>query len=279
MSITFPSTTYVSPKLDGTLLHTSLTARERAAVIEFLSALRAELGTALLSVTLFGSTARGETRVESDVDLLVLVDHELPLGELDRVHHCTFSIELEHNAVLSTLVMGPENRRWHERNQTLLWRNIAKDGIVLIAPPRRLREDPVDYAHPHEVIHLYMEHSNRCLAAAQALIDSELLQLRAISESYYAVFYAASAMLYAKGIERAKHSGVRSALAQFLIKTGELPNALGKTFDDLQRERESADYNMRYLPGPEIAHERLQQAQEFVDAAKTYLHERGFFNE
>lgn len=257
---------------------TSLTAGERRAVNEFLADLTGFLGEALLGVTLFGSATRNEERVESDVDLLILVDHDLSLDEVQTINRSVAHLGLEHNAVLSLLIMGPENRRFHERNRTLLWRNIAQAGVILVAPTAHLREDPVGYASPVEMIRLYMEHSLRCLASARVLIDSEL-QLRAVSECYYAVFYAASAMLYTKGIERSKHSGVRAAVSQYLIKTGELPHTLGDTFADLQRERESADYNMRYLPGPEIAENHLRQAEEFVEIAQDYLRQRGFLHE
>jgi uncharacterized protein (UPF0332 family)/predicted nucleotidyltransferase len=278
MSADLSPTIYAPAEVSVDLSVTSLTAGERQAVGEFLAELGQLLGDVLLGVTLFGSAARGENRIESDVDLLVLVDHDLSLRELGAINRSASRLGIDCDAVLSLLIMGPENRRFHERNRTLLWRNIAEDGIVLLAPAVQLREAPADYRSPYEVIRLYMEHSNRCLASAQVLIDSDF-QLRAISECYYAVFYATSAMLYSKGIERAKHSGIRSALSQYLIKTGELPDTLGIVFTDLQRDRESADYDMRYLPGPETADNHMKQAQEFVEIAKDYLRQQGFFNE
>jgi len=126
-----------------------------------------------------------------------------------------------------------------------------------------------------DMIRLYMEHSNEYLRASELLIQSGML-LPGISNCYYAVFYAASAMLLTKGIERSRHSGVQAALNEFLIKPGELNVELGKTFALLRQERESADYDMQYIPGEEVAQHRLKSARQFVVAAQNYLQERGF---
>jgi len=42
----------------------------------------------------------------------------------------------------------------------------------------------------------------------------------AVNRAYYAVFYAASAMLLTQGIERSKHSGVLSAFRKHFVRPG-----------------------------------------------------------
>jgi len=42
----------------------------------------------------------------------------------------------------------------------------------------------------------------------------------AVNRAYYAVFYAASAMLLTRGVERRKHSGVIGAFREHFVKTG-----------------------------------------------------------
>jgi uncharacterized protein (UPF0332 family) len=42
----------------------------------------------------------------------------------------------------------------------------------------------------------------------------------ALTRAYYAIFYAASAMLFSEGIKRSKHSGVQSAFRQSFIRSG-----------------------------------------------------------
>lgn len=55
------------------MLHTSLTEAERRAVELFVEQVKQQLGEHLVAIWLFGSSARGEQRVEdSDVDLMVI---------------------------------------------------------------------------------------------------------------------------------------------------------------------------------------------------------------
>ena len=56
-----------------TLAATSLTVRERKAVREFAQRVRKKLPTQLVTMLLFGSKARGDSRADSDIDIFLLV--------------------------------------------------------------------------------------------------------------------------------------------------------------------------------------------------------------
>ena len=117
-----------------------------------------------------------------------------------------------HNCVLSPLLMLPDEQQWHRRGSSL-WRNIQRDGIGLWKkPPSALRLDtdfeyrknPASGAYvmtsaQYDEIRIYLENSAEDFAAADLLIRSGMERL-AISHCYYAVFYAASALLLTKGI-------------------------------------------------------------------------------
>ena len=62
-------------------------------------------------VVLYGSRARGDATVDSDYDLLVLVDGEGSLGREERVRDCLYPIELETGAVLT--VHLETRQRWN----------------------------------------------------------------------------------------------------------------------------------------------------------------------
>ncbi len=110
------------------LLH--LTSNEQAAIAEFTTQIRDLFPGRILSITLFGSKARGDSDTESDIDLLVLVDAESNefRSELWRV---ASDISLEYNVVLSVRVYA--QARWAEaqRIRLPLYRAVAGDGIPL----------------------------------------------------------------------------------------------------------------------------------------------------
>jgi predicted nucleotidyltransferase len=107
-----------------------LTSDEQAAITEFTDHIQDLFPERILSVTLFGSKACGDADVESDIDLLVLVDEESNAfrSELWRI---ASDVSLEHNVVLSVRVYA--RARWAEsrRIRLPLYRAIVADGIPL----------------------------------------------------------------------------------------------------------------------------------------------------
>ena len=63
------------------------------------------------------------------------------------------------------------------------------------------------------------------------------------SSMYFAVFHAAEALLYAKGIEAASHKAVASLLALHFVRPGALPRETSAKFSALMAGRHDADYN------------------------------------
>ncbi len=64
-----------------------------------------------------------------------------------------------------------------------------------------------------------------------------------VSSMYFAVFHAAEALLYAKGIEAASHRAVASLLALHFVRPGTLARETSAKFSALMAGRHDADYN------------------------------------
>jgi uncharacterized protein (UPF0332 family) len=117
-----------------------------------------------------------------------------------------------------------------------------------------------------------LERSRDDLEAARHLVAGGFLR-QATSRSYYAAFHAAEAALLALGETRSKHSGVISAFAQLIVRSGEVDEATGRLLRSLFERRNEADY-----AGPPISAEDAQSAltdaETFVQAVDSWVASR-----
>lgn len=114
------------------------------------------------------------------------------------------------------------------------------------------------------------------LEKAHQALDTGTQNLRyndpdaAINRAYYAIFYAANALLVTKGLERSKHSGVIAAFRQYFVKPGliepEYSDYYGRTMD----ERQLADYTLA-AQDANRASTALDRARRFVTRVEQYL--------
>lgn len=65
----------------------------------------------------------------------------------------------------------------------------------------------------------YLAYSHRAIRTGHLALNDEDFSA-AVNRAYYAMFYAANALLATKGLERSKHSGVIAAFRQHFVKTG-----------------------------------------------------------
>ena len=88
-----------------------------------------------------------------------------------------------------------------------------------------------------------IERADQAVNAARKLASDGYYDFAA-SRAYYAVFYAASALLLNEGLEFRKHSGVIAAIHQRFIKTGKLEKEFGKNLNWLFELRSIGDYGV-----------------------------------
>jgi uncharacterized protein (UPF0332 family) len=123
-------------------------------------------------------------------------------------------------------------------------------------------------------IQLYLDRARQDLHAAKNNLQHGFYGV-AVTRAYYAMFYAASALLASKGLSRSKHSGVHSAFGEHFVKTGlietEYVKMLGHAFDS----RLDSDYDVVFTAERTLAEDVLRDAQRFVDRAEGYLRQAG----
>jgi len=258
-----------------------LTDRERKSLARFLERLEAECGDRVQRVVLFGSRARGDHEAESDVDLLVVTDEDRErIGDL--AHRAT----LDDSMPLSTLVISVAEYQRYQQLRLPIYVNLRREGIELWDEAQWKAEErgvlldfvegerrPMDEA-TRETIRIYLNRAHHSLRASRKNKTDGFLGV-AVSQAYYAAFYALTAALYALNIVRSKHSGVQAALSKFLVRPGFVEAAYKDIYNRLREGREDSDYGPEILDNEEFAANRLAEAERFVARMEAFLQEQG----
>ncbi len=120
---------------------------------------------------------------------------------------------------------------------------------------------------------LYMENADETLNAAQASLDQGFYR-SACNRAYYAMFYAASALLYSKGKSYGKHSAVLASFRQLFIKTGEFDQRWSDDYREIMDSRHTADYELSSGLDEQDALDAIEKSRAFVEEVKTWLRQR-----
>ncbi len=105
--------------------------------------------------------------------------------------------------------------------------------------------------------------AERALEAAKRALASNDTETAA-DRAYYAVYYAAWAMLDAKGLPRPKtHHGLIAEFSKHYVKDGPLKPDQGAVLSRLENLRLAADYTLELIPQAD-AERAVSEAARFV---------------
>lgn len=109
-----------------------LTKIEIKAVGELISGLRKLYGENLSKVILYGSKARGDSRKDSDIDVMVVLkDMTMSLKEIKKIDEISVPISLKYNLSISELPVRESKLR--PVNRTLFIENALNGSLNLYA--------------------------------------------------------------------------------------------------------------------------------------------------
>ena len=101
-------------------------------IAEFVLDLKNFLGKDLSSIILYGSYARGDYHLTSDVDVMVLVtlsDKEIKKIE-NQIFDCAFDLEIKYGVDISPIIKNQEHYEYWV--DTLpFYRNIQREGVTV----------------------------------------------------------------------------------------------------------------------------------------------------
>lgn len=123
-------------------------------------------------------------------------------------------------------------------------------------------------------IRLYLERAQEDLEAASSNLQHGFYAVT-VTRAYYAMFYAASALLASKGISRSKHSAVLAAFGEHFAKTGLIEADYAKSFGYAFDARLDSDYDIAFATDRTLAEGVLHEAGRFVQRCQQYLREAG----
>lgn len=112
--------------------------------------------------------------------------------------------------------------------------------------------------------------SEQSLEAAQLLLNHRFTDF-ATSRAYYAMFYAAEALLEGEGLSFSSHSGVISAFGREFARTERILPKFHRYLIAAQNMRTTGDYGQLDAVDQEQAVETVEQAQEFLEMARSFL--------
>jgi len=92
-----------------------------------------------------------------------------------------------------------------------------------------------------------------------------------INRAYYAMFYAALALLTTIGKGASKHSGVIALFDLYFVKSGRLPTEMSKAIHKAFDLRQMGDYRELVSLDRERAREMLDSADQFVRSVEQHL--------
>lgn len=83
------------------------------------------------TVVLYGSYARGDYKINSDIDILILIDKDkITSVDARRLSYPLYDIEFETGKIISPLILSRKN--WETKHRiTPFYKNVRNEGIVL----------------------------------------------------------------------------------------------------------------------------------------------------
>ena len=82
-------------------------------------------------IILYGSQSRRDSSLESDWDLLILVDGPIDDNRIDRIRHRLYEIEWDNCEVISSIVRNRNEWNSSSNVSTPFYKNISQEGTTL----------------------------------------------------------------------------------------------------------------------------------------------------
>jgi uncharacterized protein (UPF0332 family) len=114
-----------------------------------------------------------------------------------------------------------------------------------------------------DIVKIRLDRAKDALATAELNFKNDFLTA-ANNRLYYAIFYAASALLYKNNFVAKSHTGVKTMLHQHFFKEKILAYRFAEMYNQLFDLRHESDYDDIFFIEKEDIEPYLQQVAEFI---------------
>ena len=121
-----------------------------------------------------------------------------------------------------------------------------------------------------DIINYWTEKSKESLESSRGEIAAGRLSF-SVNRIYYSCFYIVCAILLKKGLKFKKHSGVRAAFHQHLVKPGLIVREYGLLYDELFEARQRGDYIELINFKKAQVEDWIERTEEFISAVKKLI--------
>lgn len=126
-------------------------------------------------------------------------------------------------------------------------------------------------AYKQDLIQYRLESAREMLRDAQLLKENGGSPVSIVNRAYYAIFYAALALLVTVDVEPRKHAGVLARFDELFVRPGSISKEMSKIIHHAFDMRQAGDYQKSKVITEDQAVEVLKSAEDFVKAIEEKL--------
>ena len=121
------------------------------------------------------------------------------------------------------------------------------------------------------LINARLDQADSAFNSGKLLLEQEFYN-DCVNRFYYSMFYAVLALLLTRNLGSSKHKGVIALFDKEFVRTGDFSKEKSKWLHSIFQQRLETDYGEQPEITPEKAIEMKDQADNFIQAIKSYLH-------
>lgn len=126
-------------------------------------------------------------------------------------------------------------------------------------------------SYKKDLIQYRLDSARETLHDARVLKENGGSAVSVVNRSYYAVFYAALALLVTVDTEPSKHAGVLAKFDELFVREGIFPKEMSRILHHAFDMRQAGEYQKSRVITEEQAIDVLASAEKFVDAIEKRL--------